>query len=164
MEIEGETEIVLRAVRRKVSQTLNSVVKYEGKKFSQEFHKIIDSTNKNIQNSFNINAKKFMMNKIGVADTGVGSNIVQSVTNVITNLLGGRRAIGGQVETGKAYLVGEQGPEMFTPSNHGTITRPPQNRSTPSIIMNITTPDADSFRKSQRQIIAEFMNGLSGVR
>lgn len=34
----------------------------------------------------------------------------------------GARAIGGPVEKGKTYLVGEQGQELFTPSSAGTIT------------------------------------------
>ncbi len=33
----------------------------------------------------------------------------------------GARALGGSVETGKSYLVGERGPEMFVPSQSGNI-------------------------------------------
>lgn len=35
---------------------------------------------------------------------------------------GGARALGGQVSPGKSFLVGEQGPELFTPSASGAIT------------------------------------------
>ena len=35
----------------------------------------------------------------------------------------GARASGGPVTSGKSYLVGEQGPEMFTPSGNGSIAR-----------------------------------------
>jgi tape measure domain-containing protein len=34
----------------------------------------------------------------------------------------GTRASGGPVNRNKSYLVGEQGPEMFTPSDNGTVT------------------------------------------
>ncbi len=34
----------------------------------------------------------------------------------------GARAMGGSVESGKTYLVGERGPELFTPSFSGNIT------------------------------------------
>jgi hypothetical protein len=37
-----------------------------------------------------------------------------------TSLLG--KAVGGPVNSGKSYLVGEKGPELFTPSNSGKIT------------------------------------------
>lgn len=36
-------------------------------------------------------------------------------------MFGGARAMGGPVNTGKAYLVGEQGPELFMPNTGGSI-------------------------------------------
>lgn len=39
----------------------------------------------------------------------------------LAKLFGGKKALGGSVETGKAYLVGENGPELFMPSNMGSI-------------------------------------------
>lgn len=41
-------------------------------------------------------------------------------------LFGGARARGGPVSSGKSYLVGENGPELFTPSTGGNIT--PNNK------------------------------------
>jgi len=38
----------------------------------------------------------------------------------------GARALGGPVRSGSSYLVGERGPELFVPSNHGYIE--PNNR------------------------------------
>lgn len=40
---------------------------------------------------------------------------------VQSNILAGRRAAGGPVTAGKTYLVGERGPELFTPSSNGQI-------------------------------------------
>lgn len=42
------------------------------------------------------------------------------------SFFGGARAAGGPVSSGKSYLVGEQGPEIFTPSASGMIT--PNNK------------------------------------
>ncbi|MEM9881175.1 MAG: phage tail tape measure C-terminal domain-containing protein, partial [Pseudomonadota bacterium] len=39
----------------------------------------------------------------------------------VGGLFGGARAMGGPVEMGKAYLVGEKGPELFVPGQSGTI-------------------------------------------
>ncbi len=39
----------------------------------------------------------------------------------LANFFGGARANGGPVSAGKAYLVGERGPEMFIPSGSGMI-------------------------------------------
>lgn len=37
----------------------------------------------------------------------------------------GARAAGGAVNAGGAYLVGEHGPELFTPGQHGSVGAPP---------------------------------------
>jgi len=41
---------------------------------------------------------------------------------VSTSTFGGRRASGGPVRGGTSYLVGEMGPELFTPGGSGNIT------------------------------------------
>lgn len=43
--------------------------------------------------------------------------LIQAVGN-----FGGARAAGGPVSSGSTYLVGEQGPELFTPSRSGSIS------------------------------------------
>lgn len=44
------------------------------------------------------------------------------VLGSIGNFFGGARAMGGPVSAGKSYLVGERGPELFTPGQTGRIT------------------------------------------
>ena len=41
--------------------------------------------------------------------------------NIFTKLFGGGRASGGSVSSSKSYLVGERGPEIFTPGRSGSI-------------------------------------------
>lgn len=61
---------------------------------------------------------------------------------------GGARAAGGPVYPGMSYLVGEQGPERFTPGVPGAITP-----ATTAVTINITgVSDAGSFRRSQGEI------------
>jgi hypothetical protein len=61
---------------------------------------------------------------------------------------GGFRADGGPVEAGKAYVVGERGPELFLPGKSGAISPNEANRNAPAapITLNIdargATPDA----------------------
>lgn len=79
------------------------------------------------------------------------------VNSVIGSLLpvAGARAAGGPVSAGQTYLVGEQGPELFTPSGNGSITSNAALASArPSVTVNITTPDAGSFLKSKSQVAA----------
>jgi phage-related minor tail protein len=51
-------------------------------------------------------------------------------------LFGGTRAAGGPVSAGTSYLVGEKGPELFTPSSSGNIT--PNNALGGNTVVNIT--------------------------
>lgn len=71
---------------------------------------------------------------------------------------GGFRAEGGNVQTGKSYVVGENEAEIFTPSSNGFIT--PLSKTSTSghstVIINnhIQTPDAESFRRSEGNLTA----------
>ena len=47
--------------------------------------------------------------------------LVSGISGLIDRLFGGARAMGGPVTSGTSYLVGEQGPELFTPSHSGAI-------------------------------------------
>ncbi len=40
----------------------------------------------------------------------------------VSGFFGGNRATGGGVQSGQSYMVGEKGPEMFTPASNGSIT------------------------------------------
>lgn len=73
----------------------------------------------------------------------------------------GGKAVGGPVEAGKLYEVGENNaPEMFMsngrqymiPGNSGSIKPAGGASERNTQIFNINTPDANSFRASQRQI------------
>jgi phage-related protein len=61
---------------------------------------------------------------------------VKSAVSAVSGVLGfgGARADGGPVNTGKSYLVGERGPELFTPNQNGRII--PNSGS--NITINIT--------------------------
>jgi hypothetical protein len=53
---------------------------------------------------------------------GSGGNDASIYRRVSTPLVAGARANGGPVGRGSTYLVGEQGPELFTPGTSGNIT------------------------------------------
>ena len=89
--------------------------------------------------------------------------IVKPVEGVVGSLISsllpisGARASGGPVDAGGAYLVGEQGPELFVPSTSGAIA--PNAR--PSITLNVQARDAQSFLKSETQIAAMMARSLA---
>ena len=47
--------------------------------------------------------------------------IVSGISGLIDRVFGGFRAAGGPVASGTSYVVGENGPELFTPNRSGTI-------------------------------------------
>ena len=75
--------------------------------------------------------------------------------------IAGALAGGGPVSAGETYLVGEQGPELFTPASAGTVTSNADLRARPQIVLNVQTPDAQSFLKSQTQIAAALARALA---
>jgi phage-related minor tail protein len=96
--------------------------------------------------------------------------IVKPVEGVVSSLIAslmpvsGARDAGGPVAAGSTYLVGEQGPELFTPASGGQIT--PNGAlgtggARPSVVVNIQTPDAASFAKSRNQIAAMMSRALA---
>lgn len=75
------------------------------------------------------------------------------------NPFGGERAMGGPVNTGSSYLVGEKGPELFTPSRNGYIV---PNRSLASTgTINITVNGAIDPVSTARQIANILKNEAS---
>jgi hypothetical protein len=68
------------------------------------------------------------------------------------NLVDGARANGGPVTSGRSYLVGERGPEIFTPSVGGKIT--PNGAMGGGTVINLNgIVDAESARRSIEQLI-----------
>ena len=58
---------------------------------------------------------------------------------------GGGRAIGGPVKPGTQYLVGEKGPELFTPNQSGQITPNNKLASTDIMTVRLELPGGQSF-------------------
>jgi hypothetical protein len=84
-----------------------------------------------------------------MADSVVGK-AVGAIAGGISNVFGGGRAAGGSVMSGTSYLVGEKGPEIFTPSSSGTIT---PNGALGGSTYNITVNGALDGEGVARQIV-----------
>lgn len=110
---------------------------------------------------------------IGALGFGGGTQAPAPVVNLdrIASF-GGGRASGGSVDASKFYLVGENGPELFAPGQSGKIIPSSNNFSSGNgnsgspmnITLNITTPDANSFRRSSGQITAQMSALLQQAR
>jgi lambda family phage tail tape measure protein len=103
--------------------------------------------------------KNIFSSLLGMGGSG-GSNLFGSIAGFFG--FGGGKAAGGGVMGGKSYMVGERGPEMFTPGRSGTIT-PNQafgGTSNTVVTYNIQAVDAASF-KSLVASDPEFIFGVS---
>lgn len=90
--------------------------------------------------------------KSGGASAGGGIGSIFS--SIIGSLgFGGGKANGGPVMAGMGYLVGERGPEFFMPRQSGSIV-PNGAMGGATVVFNISTPDVNSFRASQGQLMA----------
>lgn len=79
--------------------------------------------------------------------------IVAGIGGLIDKIFGGGKATGGPVSGGTTYLVGERGPELFTPSGSGNII--PNNRlgGGAAAVFNITVNGAIDPEGTARTII-----------
>ena len=86
------------------------------------------------------------------------------IESLITNALsgtpfGGARANGGPVLPRQHYLVGERGPELFTPGTAGRVT--PAGGG--GVVVNISLPgirDTERFQQSETQIAAALSRAI----
>jgi hypothetical protein len=87
---------------------------------------------------------------------GYAINALTSSNGPLQALFGGTRAAGGPVMSGRAYLVGERGPELFMPGASGKILSNDNTRAAlgGGATQNFYFPnsDADSFRRSESQV------------
>ena len=77
--------------------------------------------------------------------------VVSGISGVISNVFGGARAMGGPVSPGKSYLVGERGPELFTPSGSGNIV--PNSAMGGGTVINLTVNGALDAEGTARTIV-----------
>jgi hypothetical protein len=98
----------------------------------------------------------------------IGNNpIVKGIAGAIDSVFGGGKAAGGPVRSGTSYIVGERGPELFTPNSSGMIT--PNNRLGGSAgnTININVTGAIDPEGTARSIINvlnnSFYRGTNGA-
>lgn len=74
------------------------------------------------------------------------------------------RQHGGMVVPTQDYLVGEKGPERFRPDVAGRIDPTGKGGGNTSVTMNVYAQDAESFKRSESQILARMSSGVDRAR
>lgn len=112
------------------------------------------------QDIIRIITRKAITEPLGNAIGGMfgGSSGDGFLSSIFGNLFGGARAMGGPVSAGRAYLVGEQGPELFMPRGNGQIMPAGQTAkavgNTFNFTFSIPTDNAD-HRRTAHQVARE---------
>lgn len=91
------------------------------------------------------------------AGAGGGSGVSGILSSAISGLLGlPGRATGGPVSAGRAYMVGERGPELFVPGSAGRVERLGAGTGRDvRVSIAVSSPQADDpqlLRRSSRQL------------
>jgi len=93
------------------------------------------------------------------------ATIVSTIQATRLELSGGEKAMGGPVYTGKTYLVGEKGPEVFSPASNGTIV--PNDKlggSTRVVINNYTDvrPEVRERTEGNERVVEVILRRVKG--
>jgi len=106
------------------------------------------------------NALKIPPPWVGMAYAATITGLGMANVNRIRNEKYQERALGGTVQSGKPYIVGEKGAEMFTPGQTGSIT-PNDKMGGTNVTFNIQTNDAEGFDdllQDRRGMIVSMIN------
>ncbi len=105
--------------------------------------------------------------------SGIGSATGGGLGGVLTSLLGSLlglpgRATGGPVAGGRAYLVGERGPELFVPTAAGRVEtlRPAGSTQEVKVAITVNAPpggEAKALQASSRQVARAVKAALQRV-
>lgn len=130
--------------------------------------KLSDVINSLGQDILRITTRKLITEPIGgfftdaLKGLGGGGNLLGSIGSAISGLFGGSRAGGGDVMSGRSYLVGEQGPEMFVPRTAGTIVPNQRGQDSGGRVINVNvTAVPNMTRDSALQQGARIAQGLN---
>lgn len=95
-----------------------------------------------------------------IIDLVKNNPLVKGVASVLDNVFGGGKAAGGPVAGGTSYVVGEKGPEIFTPSGNGFITPNKNLGGSGGNTFNITVNGAIDREGTARSIINVLNNSF----
>ncbi|AIL64502.1 hypothetical protein NOVO_00460 [Rickettsiales bacterium Ac37b] len=91
------------------------------------------------------------------------SNIFGFLEKILSNFWNEGRAIGGNIAVGKSYLVGEKGPELFTPHTSGIVTANnymSSKRQSINVVLNVNSTANNGFGKNHNQQLRELTRAI----
>ena len=105
--------------------------------------------------------------RAGIGAVAGGQSLGSIATSLVGALLGSPgRATGGPVAPGRAYMVGERGPELFVPTASGRIETGPSGAREVRVRIDLHAPQGSEARglaQSSRQVAREVKRALMRV-
>jgi phage-related minor tail protein len=142
----------------KVLMTMNDVRMNGINALEDALVSIIDRTS-SVKDAFKSMARSIISDLVRM-------QIQQSITGPLAQAMGfqvsGLKAIGGPVQSGSAYVVGERGPEMFVPNSSGAIV-PNDRMSAGGVIVNQTINVSTGVQQTVRAEVMQMMPQISNA-
>lgn len=140
-------EEAARGIQDALADTLFGWMQGEFGNIAQDFKKLLDRM-----------VAQALAAKIGAAlfGEGFGAGGGAELGGLFGKIFGGKRAVGGPVSPGRAYLVGEKGPELMVPSGSGRII--PNGQMSGGVVVNLNLSglrDSSDLRQSSAQVAAQ---------
>lgn len=140
-------EEAARGIQDALADTLFGWMQGEFGNIAQDFKKLLDRM-----------VAQALAAKIGAAlfGEGFGAGGGAELGGLLGKIFGGKRAVGGPVSPGRAYLVGEKGPELMVPSGSGRII--PNGQMSGGVVVNLNLSglrDSSDLRQSSAQVAAQ---------
>lgn len=105
---------------------------------------------------------------LGGGGSGGTGSLLGSLGSILGSVLGAPgRATGGPVSPGRAYRVGERGPELFVPTSSGRVETGNMGSATANIRLTINVSDhgrgsaPDSLHRSSRHVARAVRQALA---
>lgn len=143
------------------------------KSIGDAFNDLADNILSSINSVISKNLANALMNSLfGATEQGTGgggglsAGIGSIISSSLGSLFGGAFAKGGSMPNGTWNLVGENGPELVHSGNSNSTVFSNQDSKRMlsgrgNMYFNITSPDANSFRKSEQQIQVEMQRKMN---
>ena len=149
-----------KRIRKETEETgakVTTVADMIGDKFGDAFMSMIDGTKK-AKDAFRTMAADIIKELYRVF-------VVKKITGFISDALTAKfpvlgtpmKAIGGPVQRGKPYMVGERGPELFVPSRTGSIVPNDKMAGGGSVVVNQTINVSTGVQQTVRTEIKSLM-------
>lgn len=135
----------MRFITNEAEELANSI----GASFGNAFQSLIEGT-QGFKSAFRSMASSIISELMRIYVT---EQLVKSIGGFFKTVFAGglpRKAIGGPVQAGTPYMVGERGPEMFVPSRSGSIV--PNNGIGGGMVVNVDARGASDPAAVRQQV------------